>query len=322
MLANVTVDRQPIATIRFMGGREYDLASGGWTRPIREEALASAMAKRAFALPSFAAGGPVPGHAGHFSGPTVESEERAAAALLYVALMTDLSLDLIGSDNTIVIDGGLVKTGLYAAILAALRPAQTVHISANPEGSAFGAAALVFEERGHNPFVNDCAVAAPADPCRARRLQAGMAPASRSDAGRAPKGEARMTERTNAPALLEMRDISKTFGASKALSHVNLTVHAGEVHALMGENGAGKSTLMKILSGAYTADPGGAVLIGGEPVTLGDPLKAKAHGIAVIYQELSLAPNLSVRRTCSSATSLRASALPTAPRCAGGPSPS
>lgn len=162
MLANVTVDRQPIATIRFMGGREYDLASGGWTRPIREEALASVMAKRAFALPSFAAGGPVPGHAGHFSGPTVESEERAAAALLYVALMTDLSLDLIGSDNTIVIDGGLVKTGLYAAILAALRPAQTVHISANPEGSAFGAAALVFEDHGHNPFVNDCAVATPA----------------------------------------------------------------------------------------------------------------------------------------------------------------
>ncbi|CAK7261254.1 MULTISPECIES: sugar ABC transporter ATP-binding protein [unclassified Shinella] len=103
-----------------------------------------------------------------------------------------------------------------------------------------------------------------------------------------------MTERTDAPALLEMRDISKTFGASKALSHVNLTVHAGEVHALMGENGAGKSTLMKILSGAYTADPGGTVLIDGEPVTLGDPLKAKAHGIAVIYQELSLAPNLSV----------------------------
>ena len=162
MLANVTVDRQPIATIRFMGGREYDLASGGWTRPIREEALASVMAKRAFALPSFAAGGPVPDHAGHFSGPTVESEERAAAALLYVALMTDLSLDLIGSDNTIVIDGGLVKTGLYAAILAALRPAQTVHISANPEGSAFGAAALVFEDRGHNPFVNDCAVTTPA----------------------------------------------------------------------------------------------------------------------------------------------------------------
>lgn len=96
------------------------------------------------------------------------------------------------------------------------------------------------------------------------------------------------------PPLLEMRDISKTFGAAKALSRVNLAVDAGEVHALMGENGAGKSTLMKILSGAYTADPGGSVLIDGEPVTLGDPLKSKAYGIAVIYQELSLAPNLSV----------------------------
>ncbi|NVP57673.1 sugar ABC transporter ATP-binding protein [Mycoplana rhizolycopersici] len=102
-----------------------------------------------------------------------------------------------------------------------------------------------------------------------------------------------MTQQAATP-LLEMRDISKTFGASKALSHVSLTVHAGEVHALMGENGAGKSTLMKILSGAYTADPGGSVLIDGEPVTLGDPLKAKAYGIAVIYQELSLAPNLTV----------------------------
>ncbi|WP_421591333.1 sugar ABC transporter ATP-binding protein [Shinella sp. M27] len=95
-------------------------------------------------------------------------------------------------------------------------------------------------------------------------------------------------------ALLEMRDISKTFGASKALSQVSLAVHSGEVHALMGENGAGKSTLMKILSGAYTADPGGSVLIDGETVALGDPLKAKAYGIAVIYQELSLAPNLTV----------------------------
>ena len=94
--------------------------------------------------------------------------------------------------------------------------------------------------------------------------------------------------------LLEMRNISKTFGASKALSDVSLTAHPGEVHALMGENGAGKSTLMKILSGAYTADPGGSVLIDGEPVALGDPMKARAYGIAVIYQELSLAPNLTV----------------------------
>ncbi|MCV3765941.1 sugar ABC transporter ATP-binding protein [Rhizobium sp. TRM95796] len=94
--------------------------------------------------------------------------------------------------------------------------------------------------------------------------------------------------------LLEMRAISKTFGPARALSGVDLDAYAGEVHALMGENGAGKSTLMKILSGAYTADPGGSVLIDGLPVALGNPLKAKANGIAVIYQELSLAPNLSV----------------------------
>lgn len=94
--------------------------------------------------------------------------------------------------------------------------------------------------------------------------------------------------------VLEMRNISKTFGNTRALSDVSLTVHAGEVHALMGENGAGKSTLMKVLSGAYRADPGGSILIDGLPVIAGDPIKAKASGISVIYQELSLAPNLTV----------------------------
>jgi len=163
MLANVTVDHQPVATIRFMGGREYDVASGGWTRPVSPQAVASVIGKRAFALPSFAPGGPVPGHEGRFIGPAVDGEERAAAAMLYVALMTDLSLDLIGSTNTIVIDGGLVKTGLYASVLAALRPGQAVYTSANPEGSAFGAAALVFDAAGRNPFVNDCATASRAE---------------------------------------------------------------------------------------------------------------------------------------------------------------
>ncbi|KXF75795.1 D-ribose transporter ATP-binding protein [Paramesorhizobium deserti] len=94
--------------------------------------------------------------------------------------------------------------------------------------------------------------------------------------------------------LLEMRNINKTFGAIRALSGVSLSVRAGEVHALMGENGAGKSTLMKVLSGAYRADPGGEILIDGQPVQTGNPIKAKASGIAVIYQELSLAPNLTV----------------------------
>ncbi len=93
---------------------------------------------------------------------------------------------------------------------------------------------------------------------------------------------------------LEMRGISKTFPGVKALNGVHLKAWGGEVLALMGENGAGKSTLMKILSGAYQADPGGELLIDGKPVSVADPIAAKRLGIAIIYQELALAPNLTV----------------------------
>lgn len=162
MLANVTVDGLPAATIRFMGGREYDIASGGWARPISKAAVEAAIGKGIFALPSFAPGGPVPNIAGRFIGPEPSAEERAAAALLYVALMTDLSLDLIRSENSVVIDGGLVKTGLYGGLLAQMRPAQTFMTSANAEGSAFGAAALAFEARGQSPFASYCETVVPA----------------------------------------------------------------------------------------------------------------------------------------------------------------
>jgi ribose transport system ATP-binding protein len=99
---------------------------------------------------------------------------------------------------------------------------------------------------------------------------------------------------TGSSPILEMKDISKTFPGVKALTNVSLTVYPGEIHALMGENGAGKSTLMKILSGAYQADPGGEIRINGQPVTIDGPLTARHHGISIIYQELSLAPNLTV----------------------------
>jgi ribose transport system ATP-binding protein len=93
---------------------------------------------------------------------------------------------------------------------------------------------------------------------------------------------------------LEMRNVSKTFPGVKALDGVHLKAWGGEVLALMGENGAGKSTLMKILSGAYQPDPGAEILIDGQPVNISDPIAAKRHGIAIIYQELALAPNLTV----------------------------
>ena len=94
--------------------------------------------------------------------------------------------------------------------------------------------------------------------------------------------------------VLEMRNISKTFPGVKALQNVQLTIYPGEVHALMGENGAGKSTLMKTLSGAYQADPGGEILIEGKPVKVNGPIEAREAGVSIIYQELALAPNLSV----------------------------
>jgi ribose transport system ATP-binding protein len=91
-----------------------------------------------------------------------------------------------------------------------------------------------------------------------------------------------------------MRNVSKTFPGVKALDKVSLKAWGGEVLALMGENGAGKSTLMKILSGAYQPDPGSEILIDGQKVANSDPIAAKRNGIAIIYQELALAPNLTV----------------------------
>ena len=92
---------------------------------------------------------------------------------------------------------------------------------------------------------------------------------------------------------LEMTGVSKRFGATVALEGVDLHVGAGEVLALVGENGAGKSTLMKILSGAYTPDAG-TMRLDGQPYRPADPLSARRAGVAMIYQELSLAGHLSV----------------------------
>lgn len=93
--------------------------------------------------------------------------------------------------------------------------------------------------------------------------------------------------------LLKMSGITKRFGATLALGDVSLEVRAGEVHALIGENGAGKSTLMKVLSGVYQPD-GGAIEFAGRPYQPETPLAARRAGVAIVYQELTLAPDLSV----------------------------
>src|SRR5438067_13798022 len=95
-----------------------------------------------------------------------------------------------------------------------------------------------------------------------------------------------------APAL-EMRGMTKSFSGNRVLAGVNLSAAAGEVCALVGENGAGKSTLMKLLAGAYQPDTG-EILLDGQQVRFNRPADALAHGVAMIYQELSLAPHLTV----------------------------
>ena len=92
---------------------------------------------------------------------------------------------------------------------------------------------------------------------------------------------------------LELRAISKSFPGVRALRGVSFDVHPGEVHALLGENGAGKSTLIKILSGVHPPDEG-EIYLRGERVHFADPGQAQARGIATIYQEFSLYPELTV----------------------------
>jgi rhamnose transport system ATP-binding protein len=98
---------------------------------------------------------------------------------------------------------------------------------------------------------------------------------------------------TTATPRVELRDISKRFGATQALDGVSLELRAGEVHALVGENGAGKSTLVKIIGGIYQADSG-TILLDGQPTELHGPAQARSLGIAVVHQEPRLFPDLTV----------------------------
>ena len=97
----------------------------------------------------------------------------------------------------------------------------------------------------------------------------------------------------NREPLLMMEQIGKRFGATIALQNVSLAIHPGETVALIGENGAGKSTLMKVLSGAHAPDTG-RMMLDGKPFRPSGPLDARRAGVAMIYQELNLAPDLSV----------------------------
>jgi ribose transport system ATP-binding protein len=93
--------------------------------------------------------------------------------------------------------------------------------------------------------------------------------------------------------LLVMQGVSKRYGGVRALQDAHVAIEAGRIHAVLGENGAGKSTLIKIMAGVVTPDEG-TMLLDGQPVSFATPAAANAAGIACIFQELSLIPDLSV----------------------------
>src|SRR5437773_3259560 len=93
--------------------------------------------------------------------------------------------------------------------------------------------------------------------------------------------------------VLSLSNIHKRFGPTIALSGVNLALLRGEVHALIGENGAGKSTLMNVIAGSLQPDQG-TIEVEGKPYAPANAHDARVHGIALIHQELSLCPDLSV----------------------------
>lgn len=162
MLANVNVFSSPVATARFMGGREYASIAGPENATPSLTDLERVIADRVMALPSFAeAGGPYPGRVGRIVAEgKLSPGERAALASLYVALVTDVVLDLLGESDAIVIDGPFAGNPLYAGILKAFRPGANISISNLASGAAAGALALVLGELTPRASVADRPVTA------------------------------------------------------------------------------------------------------------------------------------------------------------------
>ncbi len=140
MLANVDAFGSPVGTARFMGGREYAAVAGPSPPPPDPDRLPALLASGAMALPSFALAGPFPGRPGRLRGADgLDATDRATLASLYLALVTDTMLDLLGAAGEVIVDGPLAANAAYAGVLATLRPRDVVRLGTARGGTLAGA---------------------------------------------------------------------------------------------------------------------------------------------------------------------------------------
>lgn len=135
MLASVDAFGSPVATARFMGGREYEAITGSDTRP-NLPALLNVIDRQAMALPAFASGGPFAGREGRLvNAEKLSGSERASLATLYVVLMTELLIEMLGAEGDVLIDGPLATNPLFGPVLAACLPERSVWLSPGDGGN-------------------------------------------------------------------------------------------------------------------------------------------------------------------------------------------
>ncbi|HEY0943499.1 MAG TPA: hypothetical protein VGE08_25670 [Steroidobacter sp.] len=142
MLASVDAFGAPVATARFMGGREYEAIAGTDTRP-NLPALVNVIERHAMALPTFASGGPFAGREGRLiNAEGLSGSERASMATLYVALMCELLIETLGARGDVLIDGPLATNPLFGSVLATCLPDRAVLLSSGTSGNARAACYL------------------------------------------------------------------------------------------------------------------------------------------------------------------------------------
>lgn len=140
MLANVNALGQPVACMRFMGGREFSVLAGGSPQVCDAADIARLVEQGTLALPCFAeSGGPFVGQAGRIVGPAPQTaQEHYALATLYCALMSDYCLDALGAGGPVTVEGSFTDNPHFASVLAALRPGQHVAVSQDASGTTCG----------------------------------------------------------------------------------------------------------------------------------------------------------------------------------------